>query len=140
MRNADLIGGRGGGGKALNLLSAFVLSTVALAAFPASANADARHGTSLGSYSMWNPCTSEDVQVTATFHYLVFVHGDLTHSSGGTGIGLTSGTAYRYLRSGFETNAPGFYEVIHLIAMGPASDLTLSDQLGDDEAPVIVCS
>lgn len=88
---------------------------------------------------MWNPCIGEEVQVTATFHYLVFWHGDLTHSSGGTGVGVTSGKAYRYVRSGFETGAQ-FSEVIHLISVGPASDLTLSDQLGDAEDPVIRCS
>lgn len=124
----------------MKLLSALVLLTVALVVFPASAYADARHGTSPGTFTMSNPCTGEEVQVTATFHYLVFGHGDLTHSSGGTGVGLTSGTAYRYVRSGFETNVQGFFEVVHLISVGPASDLTWSDQLGDAEDPVIGCS
>ena len=138
-RIADLMSGRCGGGT-MKLLSALVLSTVALVGFPASASADARHVTAPGTYSMSNPCTGEQVQVTATFHYLVFGRGDLTHSSGGTGVGLTSGNAYRYTRSGFETNTQGFFEVIHLISVGPGSDLTLSDQLGDDEDPVIGCS
>lgn len=124
----------------MKLLSGLVLLTVALVVFPASAYADARHSTSPGTFTMSNPCTGEEVQVTATFHYLVFGHGDLTHSSGGTGVGLTSGTAYRYVRSGFETNVQGFFEVVHLISVGPASDLTLSDQLGDAEDPVIGCS
>ncbi len=124
----------------MKLLSALVLSTVTLVAFPASAHADARHSTSPGTFTMSNPCTGEEVQVTGTFHYLVFGQGDLTHTSGGTGVGLTSGTAYRYVRNGFETNVQGFYEVVHLISQGPGRDLTLRDNLGDAEDPVINCS
>ena len=89
---------------------------------------------------MDNPCTGEQVQVTTTSHYLVFQHGDITHSSSSTGIGLTSGNEYIYVRRGFETNVQGFFEVIHLISVGPASDLTLSDDLGDADDPVISCT
>ena len=123
----------------MKLLSGLVLLTVALVV-PASAHASARHDTALGTFTMFNPCTGEDVQVTTTNHYLVFQHGDLTHSSGGTGIGLTSGNEYRYVRRGFETNVQGFYEVVGLVSVGPGSDLTLSDDLGDAEDPVITCS
>jgi hypothetical protein len=122
----------------MKLLLVLVLLTVALVV-PASAYASTRHDTSPGTFTMYNPCTGEEVQVTTTNHYLVFRHGDLTHSSGGTGIGLISGTEYRYVRSGFETN-DRFFEVVHLISVGPASDLTLSDQLADAEDPVISCS
>jgi hypothetical protein len=121
----------------MKLLPALVLLTVALAV-PASASADP--GTAPGTFTMFNPCTGEDVQVTTTNHYLVFRHGDITHSSEGTGIGLTSGTKYRYVRRGFETNVQGFFEVVHVISVGPASDLTLTDDLGDAEDPDISCS
>jgi hypothetical protein len=123
----------------MKLLPALVLLTVALAV-PASVYASADPGMAPGTFTMFNPCTGEDVQVTTTNHFLVFQHGDLTHSSEGTGIGLTSGTEYRYVRRGFETNMQGFFEVIHLISVGPASDLTLTDDLGDAEDPVISCS
>jgi len=123
----------------MKLLPALVLLTVALAV-PASAYASADPGTAPGTFTMFNPCTGEDVQVTTTNHYLVFQQGDLTHSSEGTGIGLTSGTEYKYVRRGVETNVQGFFEVIRLISVGPASDLTLTDDLGDAEDPVISCS
>ena len=114
--------------------------TFAALLMPAAASASARHETALGTFSMFNPCTGEQVQVTGTFHYLVFQHGDLTHTSGGKGVGLTSGNEYVYVRRGFETNVHGFSEVIHLISVGPGSDMTLTDDLGDAEDPVITCS
>lgn len=102
--------------------------------------ASADHRTAEVTFTEWNPCTGEEVQITTTLHFLVFSKGDLTHNSDGSGVGLTSGTAYQYIRRGFETNMHGFFEVIHLISAGPASDLTLHDDLGDSEDPVIVCS
>ncbi len=122
----------------MKMLSVLVLVTAALVV-PGSVSASARHSSEPGTHTMSNPCTGEDVQITSTNHYLVFKHGDLTHSSG-TGVGLTSGTKYRYVRRGFETNVQGFSEVIHLISVGSGSDLTLSDDLGDAVDPEITCS
>ena len=104
------------------------------------ASADARHNTVEVTFAEWDPCTGEEVQITATNHYPVFGKGDLTHSSRGSGVGLTSGTEYQYVRRGCETNMHGFFEVIYLISKGPRSDLTLHDDMGDTEDPVIVCS
>ena len=124
----------------MRLLLGVLLSAVMLAAAPGSVSAAARHDTSEGEFVQFNPCTNEEVLVTATFHYLVFQHGDLTHSSRGDGIGLTTGMAYVYVRQGFETNTHGFFEVVRLISVGPASDMTLTDNLSDSEDPLITCS
>lgn len=122
----------------MRLLVAVAVSTLALL-MPA-AVASAGHETVPVTFPVFNPCTGEQVQVTATFHYLVFRQGDLTHSSSGMGVGLTSGNEYVYVRRGYETGVHGFFEVIHLISVGTGSDMTLTDDMGDVEDPVITCS
>ena len=123
----------------MRLLVVVAVSTLALMV-PAAVSASADHRTSAATYAVFNPCTGEQVQLTTTNHYLVFQHGDLTHNSSGHGVGLTSGNKYVYVRRGFETNMHGFFEVIHLISAGPGSNMTLTDDLGDAEDPVITCS
>jgi hypothetical protein len=127
-------------GEKMRLLVGVVLSMIVLVA-PASAYAAARHVTAEADFVMFNPCTNEQVRVTGTNHYLVFGPGDLTHTSNGSGIGLTSGNEYVYVRQGFETTVHGTSEVIRLISVGSASDMTLSDELFDPEiGPTITCS
>jgi hypothetical protein len=123
----------------MRLFVVVAVSTLVLMV-PAAVFASAGHETAAGTFSMFNPCTDEQVQVTTTNHYLVFQHGDLTHSSSGKGVGLRSDNEYVYVRRGFETGVQGFFEVIHLISVGPGSDMTLTDDLGDGEDPVITCS
>jgi hypothetical protein len=123
----------------MRLLVAVAVSTLALL-MPAAVFASARHETVPVTFPVFNPCTGEQVQVTTTNHYLVFQHGDLTHSSNGKGVGLTSGNEYVYVRRGYETGVHGFFEVIHLISLGSGSDMTLTDDMGDVEDPVITCS
>lgn len=93
-----------------------------------------------GAFELFNPCTGEAVAVAGTFHYLLYRDGDLTHTSSGRGIGVESGHEYVYLRRGVETSTAGFFEVVHLLAVGDGTDLTTHDDLGDAEEPIITCT
>jgi hypothetical protein len=124
------------GGRTVKRLLPFVLAA-ALLAIPFSAYGSVTR--SPGSFTMFNPCTNEDVLITGTFHYLVYRQGDRTHTSGGTGVGLTSGTEYVYVRQGTEVSGE-FSETIRLISLGSGSDLSFTDDLADTEDPVYVCS
>jgi hypothetical protein len=88
---------------------------------------------------MFNPCTGEDVLITGTFHYLPYRHGDRSHTSDATGIGLTSGAPYRFVYQSTET-ANDFFEVVRLISLGPESDLSFTDYLSDTIDPIVSCS
>jgi hypothetical protein len=91
-------------------------------------------------YAFFNPCTHEDVQVTLTRVYLSNHAGDQTHTARGTGVGLTTGTAYVFTQQVFDTRGRGGYEIIHLLAPGPVPDLGIRDDPFDVVDPVVTCT
>jgi hypothetical protein len=121
-------------------LAILILTGVALL-IPGSALAAAQHGSFTGTFTMFNPCTDEDVLITTTFHQLDFQHGDLSHTSRGTGVGAESGAEYVYVGRFVETNMQGFFDIERLISVGPGSDMLKTDYLHDPEVgPTITCS
>ena len=115
------------------LAAALVATALAV---PSIAAADAAK--SEGSLTVFDACTNEYVTVTGTFHYLSDARGDRSHTSA-SGIGLTSGDQYRYVFRFVETTNGGYFQVERLIALAPASDEYVFDDLGDGVNPTPTC-
>jgi hypothetical protein len=121
---------------AMRRVLAIGLVTAAVLAFPLEAQA---RPADPGQFTMFNPCTGEDVQITGTFHYRSDKHGDYSHTSDASGVGLTTGQQYRFVFRFVETS-DAYFEVVRLIALGPASDLSYTDDVGDAIEPAPSCS
>ena len=99
--------------------------------------ADARSTTSPGNLTIFNPCTGEDVDVSAVFHYIVN-RVDRSHTQRGTGVGVTSGDEYVFVFRFVETSRD-YFEVTRLIGKGDVPDAVWYDDLADGVPAEPIC-
>jgi hypothetical protein len=124
----------------VKLLGALLLSSVALV-FPTAASAQSANVSKIDqTYTIFDPCTNEDVLVTITRVYLSYHGGDQSHTAAGTGVGVTTGTVYVFTEEAFDIRGLGGLDIIHLVAPGPEPDLTITDDPFDVIDPVVICT
>jgi hypothetical protein len=132
--------GRSRAEETVKLLVALLLSSVALV-FPNAASAQSANVSRVGqTYTIFDPCTNEDVLITTTRVYVSYHGGDQTHTAAGTGVGVTTGTEYVFIEEAFDIQGLGGLIVTRLVAPGPEPDLTITDDPFDVVDPVVTCT
>jgi hypothetical protein len=124
----------------VKLLVALLLSSVALL-FPTAASAQSANVSRIDqTYTIFDPCTNEDVLITTTRVYVSYHGGDQTHTAEGTAVGATTGTEYVFTQEVFDIRGLGGLDIIHLVAPGSEPDLTITDDPFDVVDPVVTCT
>jgi hypothetical protein len=132
--------GRSRAEETVKLLVALLLSSVALV-FPNAASAQSANVSRVGqTYTIFDPCTNEDVLVTTTRVSVSYHGGDQTHTAAGTGVGVTTGTEYVFIEEAFDIQGLGGLIITRLVAPGPEPDLTITDDPFDVVDPVVTCT